>query len=74
MSDPKYTLVEYIAADRFAVSNAAKNSFVSEFAVGLRLRADCQADGIRLGSVMQASHDAGTGRTLWTCCLIPGLC
>ena len=31
MSDPNYTLVEYVAADRFAVSNAAKDSFVSEF-------------------------------------------
>lgn len=64
MSDPKYTLVEYVAADCFAVSNAAKDSFVSEFVVGLRLRADCQADGLRLGSVTGAIHDAGTGRTL----------
>ena len=72
MSDPKYTLVEYVAADRLAVSNAAKDSFVSEFAIGLRLQADCKADGIRLGSVTATTHDTGTGRTLVTVLLDSG--
>jgi len=64
MSDPKYTMVEYVAANRFAVSNAAQDSFVAEFPVGLRVQADCGSDGIRLGSVTAAAHDAGAGRTL----------
>ena len=64
MSDPKYTLVEYVAANRFAASNAARDSFAPEFPVGLRVQADCGADGLRLGSVTGAAHDAGTGRTL----------
>ncbi|MHC1791452.1 hypothetical protein [Solidesulfovibrio sp.] len=64
MSDPNYTLTEYLSGDRLAVSNAAGDSFVPEFAAGVRVRADCQADGIRLGTVLAAVHDPDSGRTL----------
>lgn len=66
MSDPLYTAVAYVSGDCFAVSNAAGDTFVGEFVVGLRVWADCQADGIRLGTVTAAGHDAGAGRTLVT--------
>lgn len=64
MSDPHYTTVAYVSGDRFAVSNPARDSFVPEFPTGLRVWADCQADGVRLGTVTAVTHDADAGRTL----------
>ena len=59
MSDPVYDTVTFLAAERFAVANAAGDSFLAEFVPGLRIRADCQADGLRLGTVTAAVHEAG---------------
>ena len=66
MTTPAYDSVAYLAADKFAVFNAAGDSFTSEFAPGLRLRADCGADGVLLGTVAAASFEAATGRTVVT--------
>ena len=66
MTTPVYDRVAYLAADRLAVFNAASDSFVSEFAPGLRLRADCGTDGVLFGTVAAASFDAATGRTVVT--------
>ncbi|KHK02063.1 hypothetical protein [Desulfovibrio sp. TomC] len=66
MSDPIYTSVAFVSGDSFAVSNAAGEAFTGEFVPGLRVWGDCQADGIRLGTVTTATHDAGAGRTLVT--------
>ncbi len=66
MTTPVYDTVAYVAANQLAVSNVAGDSFVAEFAPGLRLRADCGTDGVRLGTVAAASFDAATGRTVVT--------
>ena len=66
MTDSAYDAVAFVAADRFAVSNAAGDAFVEEFAPGVRVRADCGADGVRLGTVTGAVHDGEDGRTVVT--------
>ncbi len=73
MTTPVYDTVAYLASDRFAVSNAAGDSFASEFAPGLRLRADCGTDGMLLGTVTAASHDGETGRTVITTAMDGGV-
>ncbi|OLN27371.1 hypothetical protein DVDV_2169 [Desulfovibrio sp. DV] len=72
MSDPIYSTVAYVSGDCFAVSNAAGDTFAGEFAAGVRVWADCRADGIRLGTVTAATHDAAAGRTLVTVALDAG--
>ena len=72
MSDPIYTTVAYVSGDCFAVSNAAGDAFAGEFAAGVRVWADCRADGIRLGTVTAATHAAAAGRTLVTVALDAG--
>jgi len=72
MTTPVYDSVAYLASDRFAVFNAAGESFASEFAPGLRLRADCGTDGVLLGTVVTASFDAATGRTVVTTAMDDG--
>lgn len=64
MTTPVYDSVAFLASDTFAVFNAAGDSFVSAFAPGARLRADCGPDGVLLGTVASSSHDAETGRTV----------
>ncbi|WP_148208337.1 hypothetical protein [Solidesulfovibrio magneticus] len=64
MTTPVYDSVAFLASDTFAVFNAAGDSFVSAFAPGLRLRADCGTDGVLFGTVASSSHDAETGRTV----------
>ncbi|EKO39696.1 MAG: hypothetical protein B193_1576 [Solidesulfovibrio magneticus str. Maddingley MBC34] len=66
MTTPIYDSVAYLASDRFAVFNAAGDSFASEFAPGARLRADCGTDGVLLGTVAASSFEAATGRTVVT--------
>lgn len=66
MTTPVYDTVAYVASNQLAVANAAGDSFVAEFAPGLRLRADCGTDGVVLGTVTAASHDAVSGRTVVT--------
>lgn len=73
MTTPVYESVAYLAADKFAVFNAAGDCFTSEFATGLRLRADCGTDGVLLGTVASASFDAATGRTVVTTAMDGGM-
>ena len=72
MSDPIYSTVAYVSGGCFAVSNAAGDPFAGEFAAGVRVWADCRADGIRLGTVTAATHDAAAGHTLVTVALDAG--
>lgn len=65
MTTPMYDTVAYVASNQLAVANAAGDSFVAEFAPGLRLRADCGTDGVLLGTVASASLD-GASRTVVT--------
>ena len=63
----KYTVVTYVSETSLAISNAFGDSFVEEFSLGIRIRADCGTDGIIKGTVGVVAFAAGVTTVTIVC-------